>query len=45
MSNNTTKTWGSWNRIRAHLTGDRTMALVSGTARCTAVTDVEVAEP
>ena len=27
-----------------HLTGDGTMALVSGTTRCTAVTDDEVAE-
>ena len=34
-----TKTWSSWNRIRAHLTGDETMALANGTTRCTAVTD------
>ena len=34
-----TKTWSSWNRIRAHLTGDGTMALANGTTRCTAVTD------
>ena len=33
------KTWSSWNRIRAHLTGDDTMALANGTTRCTDVTD------
>ena len=31
------KTWSSWTRIRAHLSGDDAMALGAGTTKCTNV--------
>ena len=34
---NVHKTWCSWGRKRAHLTGDDAMALAAGTTRCLAV--------
>ena len=34
---NVHKTWCSWGRQRAHLTGDDAMALAAGTTRCLAV--------